>query len=200
MIKSKCKSKKSQRHNPPSWKTIALYPHLQASLGTNFLEKQDLDILNQIHKSQKSHPKTLSQLTSIHVSRIEKGFRITNLGENYSPKYKKLTAENARASGLGKTLIACIKVAQNQGISSLLLEKQGGFPEPRRPASPHWEKLKSRPSQKQWEELLEGLQHFYQMWPLELLANILNSRSNKKPHVKTNKTCSHHPRPQRNGL
>jgi len=166
-IKSRAKKTKKRK---PSWKTACLYPHLQASVGKSFLTKQDLRILAKLQK------KPGDPITDITVSPTETGFQLSNLGENFSTQYRKKILESCRARGMGKILLACIQAAQRQQIASLLVEECGGFPEPRRMATPNWKALRKRPTQKQWDDLLEGLQHFHATWPLELLANILNQR------------------------
>ena len=99
-------------------------------------------------------------------------FLLLETGANFSPQYQKKTLAHFKELGFSPTFLQILSAAQKQMANTLLLSPHGCYPDPRPPT-----KLKKK---EKMTALEKDIRHFHDLYPVELLTNILNA------HNKTN--------------
>lgn len=155
---------------------ITLYPRLVPNVALEFLDKQDLEVLERLSQAERPHDNgTIETVMIAKACRVGKnGFLIEDTGCDFAKTFRKMILAKWKEVGASEELISVIRAAQRQNCKLVIFSDDGMIPEPRRPAK--LEKLGKHPLKKKTvRSLLESLSLMHRdLWPIEQLANVLN--------------------------
>lgn len=155
---------------------VTLYPRLIPNVDVRLLEKQDLDVLENL--SAVEHPEDNGMLDSVTVAKVLKvgrdGFLVDNTGCDFAKPFRKMIIEKWKEAGAGPGLVSIIKAGQRQNCKQIIFSSSGMIPEPRK-ATKLRKMGRKKPRDKTVRKMLTSLVFMHKdLWPIEQLANVLN--------------------------
>lgn len=159
----------------------SLFSRLIASVGLEFLEPIDLEVLEKLSKATPLKDDGLLEcIVSPRVSGIGgKSYLLEQTGADYDPKVQEQILKRWACLRVSDVFLGILKAAQSGSIPRLIFEPGGMYPEPTKPRSIGKigkKKLKSKSVRK----LLKSLKLMHEdLWKIEQLANVVEHYAKK---------------------
>lgn len=157
-------------------KPLTLFPRLIPTVGLEFLEPSDVELLEKLSKAQpiKEDGTIETLIVPRALSVGTQGYLLAETGCDYDHRIGKKILKSWKTEGFSKTFLSILAAAAKQSMPKILFLKGGMIAEPRSPSKIG--KLgKKGLKKKQSLKLLESLKLVYEdMWPIEQLASVVN--------------------------
>jgi hypothetical protein len=164
----------------------SLYPRLVVSVGIEFIDPRDIEVLEKLSKSKDisstQHQDEISREFLLYPQVYalgDRGYLVNNTGADYSFEVQAQILLNWRNLGMGEGFLDIIRSSQLGFVPRIIFEKGGMYPEKVNP--PQIGDIgKKALSKKAVRKLLSSLKMAHQhYWPIDMLANIVEPYAKK---------------------